>query len=139
MYRRATNPRIYIRRLDEDKIVAFRGADPPRTDPQVGGGHAHPTRSRHAGSDIEKHHQTRNHEFHSQLLKGTYIQFSRLSKFYPLKQMTICLTNDLFAAMCDTRTDAGAHVQTQSVRVESARLPKNDAVPKVAEDGCPAG
>lgn len=41
--------------------------------------------------------------------------------------------------MRNTRTHARTNVQTQSVRVESAGLPEDDAVPEVAKDGGPAG
>lgn len=43
------------------------------------------------------------------------------------------------AAMRDPGTDAGTNVATQSVRIESAGLPQDDAFSEVAEDGCPAG
>lgn len=41
--------------------------------------------------------------------------------------------------MLDTGTDAGADVEAQGVRVIAPRLSEDDAVPEVAEDGCPAG
>lgn len=44
-----------------------------------------------------------------------------------------------FPVMRDIGTDAGTHVEAQGVRVNATRLPEDDPVPEVAEDGCPAG
>lgn len=41
--------------------------------------------------------------------------------------------------MLDTGANAGANVEAQGVRVIAPRLSKDDVVPEVAEDGCPAG
>ena len=41
--------------------------------------------------------------------------------------------------MRDSRTNAGAYVEAQSIRTIAARLPEDDPFPEVAEDGCPAG
>lgn len=41
--------------------------------------------------------------------------------------------------MRDSRTNAGAYVEAQSVRIVAKRLLKDNPVPEVAEDGCPAG
>lgn len=35
--------------------------------------------------------------------------------------------------------DAGINVEAQGVRVITERLPEDDLVPEMAEDGCPAG
>lgn len=38
-----------------------------------------------------------------------------------------------------TRTDAGTNVEAQGLRVIATRLPQDNVIPEVAEDGCPAG
>lgn len=45
----------------------------------------------------------------------------------------------LSAAVRDTGTDAGTNVAAQSVRTQSTRLPEDDVISEVAEDGSSAG
>lgn len=43
------------------------------------------------------------------------------------------------AVMCNSGTNARTNVKAQGVLAQSEGLPKDDPVPEMAEDGCPAG
>lgn len=67
MYRRPFSSRIYVRRSDEDKVLAIHRQDAQGADTAVRGGDAHPTGPRYARTIVEKHHPARHHEFYIKL------------------------------------------------------------------------
>lgn len=65
VYRRPINFRIYFWRPDEDKVVAFRGANAPGVDPAFRGRDARATGSRDTRSAYQEHYEAGHYKFYS--------------------------------------------------------------------------